>query len=276
MKRNNKEIKTHILDYHKPRKKKFLGQHFLRKQSVVDNMISKVNVTPQTSVMEVGCGDGFLTRSILEQTKCKKLLVYEIDKEWVDFLGRSIKDDRLTIKNENFLDVALQELEVRKPWVFLANLPYCVTFPILFVLQKNKHLFEEGVFMIQEEVAQKLVATRGKKYSAISLLLRYHFDFELLEKVEPAAFNPPPKIFSRLVYFKPKNSKQKIDKEEKFWKFVRMCFKFPRQMLRNNLKLTNYDISKLTDDLLRLRAQQLSFNEFLKIWDSINDESLDN
>ena len=108
MKRNNKEIKTHYLDYQKPRKKKFLGQHFLRKQSVVDNMISKVNVTPQTSVMEVGCGDGFLTRSILEQTKCKKLLVYEIDKEWVDFLGRSIKDDRLTINHENFLDVDLQ------------------------------------------------------------------------------------------------------------------------------------------------------------------------
>jgi 16S rRNA (adenine1518-N6/adenine1519-N6)-dimethyltransferase len=271
MKRNNKEIKTHILDYHKPRKKKFLGQHFLRKQSVVDNMISKVNVTPQTSVMEVGCGDGFLTRSILEQTKCKKLLVYEIDKEWVDFLGRSIKDDRLTINHENFLDVDLQELEASGPCVFLANLPYNITFPAIFKLQKSKHLFKEGVFMIQEEVAQKLVATRGKGYSATSLFLRNHFDFELLEKVEPAAFNPPPKVFSRLVYFKPKDSEQKIDEEEKFWKFVRLCFKFPRQMLRNNLKSTDYDISKLSDDLLKLRSQQLSFKDFIEIWNVVRD-----
>ena len=106
------------------------------------------------------------------------------------------------------------------------------------------------------------------------LLLRdkdKNFVFELLEKVEPAAFNPPPKVFSRLVYFKPKDSKQKIDKEETFWKFVRMCFKFPRQMLRNNLRSTDYNISKLSDDLLKLRSQQLSFEDFIEIWNAIRD-----
>ncbi len=53
-----------------PQKKKKFGQHFLRKQSVVDHMIQKVLIDPQTYVREIGCGDGFLTKSILNLTKC--------------------------------------------------------------------------------------------------------------------------------------------------------------------------------------------------------------
>ena len=48
----------------RPRKKKALGQHFLRKRSVVDHMVEKVKITSEISVMEIGCGDGFLTEAI--------------------------------------------------------------------------------------------------------------------------------------------------------------------------------------------------------------------
>jgi len=250
----------------KPRKKKRLGQHFLRKRSVVDNMIEKVKITPETSVMEIGCGDGFLTKAILEQTDCKKLLVYEIDKEWIDFVREKIKDERLEIIFENILDVDLSCLEPEKPWVLLANLPYQITFPIMFLLQKNRELFEEGVVMVQEEVAKKLVATRGKPYSATTLFLQHNFDFELMEKIEPSAFSPPPKVFSRLLYFKPRKSRPDIPDEKDFWKFLKLCFKFPRQTLRNNLRSTHYDYNKIPEEKLKLRSQQLSFQDFLDLW----------
>lgn len=259
-----------IKKYEKPRKKKLLGQHFLRKQSVVDHMIEKVQITPKTSILEIGCGDGFLTRSILEQTKCKHLLVYEIDPEWVGFVRKNIEDDRLNVKLQNVLDVDLQTLVPEKPWVLLANLPYQVTFPILFLLQQNKDVFQEGVVMVQEEVAQKLVATRGKPYSASTLFLQHHCKFELMEKVEPEAFVPPPKVFSRLVYFKPKREVLEVGNEEEFWKFVKMCFKHPRQTLKNNLKSTDYDFEKLFEDQLRMRAQQMSFKDFIKMWKLLN------
>ena len=61
--------------------KKGYGQHFLRDQSVVDKMIAQVTLTPETSVFEIGCGDGFLTKSIL-QTPIRRLWVFEIDPEW--------------------------------------------------------------------------------------------------------------------------------------------------------------------------------------------------
>jgi 16S rRNA (adenine1518-N6/adenine1519-N6)-dimethyltransferase len=253
-------------NFEKPRKKKALGQHFLRKQSVVDHMIEKVAISPETAVLEIGCGDGFLTKSILEQTKCKKLIVYEIDVDWVNYVQKGFSDERLEVRHENILDANLRLLEGEKPLVLLSNLPYQITFPIFFMLQKNKDLFEQGVVMVQEEVAQKIVAKRGKPYSATSIFLQYNFDFELMEKIEPEAFSPPPKVFSRLLYFKPKYDQKPIPDEENFWKFVKLCFKHPRQTLKNNLKLTHYDYSKLSDDLVGKRSQQLSFDDFLAIF----------
>ncbi len=259
-----------IINTEIPRIKKALGQHFLRKQSVVDNMISKVSITKDTSVMEIGCGDGFLTKAILEQTACKKLVCFEIDPEWATFVKDRIKDPRLIINIENILDVDIKSLEINKPWVLLANLPYQITFPIMFLLQENKDFFEEGVVMVQEEVAQKLVAKRGRSYSATSVFLQYSFDFELLEKIESGAFSPPPKVQSRLVYFKPKHDQITIKDEEQFWQFLKVTFKQPRRTIRNNFKSTHYDFSKVPEALMLKRAQELSFEQFLTLWSAIN------
>lgn len=254
-----------------PRKKKSLGQHFLRKGSVVDHMIDKVSITSATSVMEIGCGDGFLTEQILKQTTCKQLRCYEIDREWLEFVKSKIKDKRLTLTNNNILEVNFEEeLAADAPWVLLSNLPYNITFPILFLIQKNRHLFQEGVVMVQEEVAQKIVATSGRSLSQVSFYLQYYFEWQLLEKIEPGAFNPPPKVYSRLLYFKPKANLQEIPEADMFWKFVKLCFRSPRQTLRNNLRTTHYaSMLDLTLDRASLRAQQMSFADFLAVWDGI-------
>ncbi len=230
-------------------------------------MIAAVTVTPETSVMEIGCGDGFLTRSILAQTPCKNLWCFEIDPEWAEVVRDGVTDPRLTIFLENILDANLEPLREHMPWVLLANLPYQITFPIMFLLQKNKHLFTEGVVMIQEEVAQKIVASYGRTYNTTSVFLQHHFEFKLLEGIEPGAFSPPPKVHSRLLYFKPKQAPVAIPDEEDFWKFVKFCFGKPRQMIRNNLKSTHYKAHvAIPEEVLCLRAQQMTFDDFLGIW----------
>ena len=151
----------------------------------------------------------------------------------------------------------------------MANLPYQVTFPILYILQKNMHVLKEGVIMVQEEVAQKILKSHGRDYGYVSLFFQYHFEWKMLDKIPPTAFNPPPKIFSRLLYFKPKFIKTPINNEQEFWKFIKICFKQPRRTLRNNLEQSHYDISKLSEQTLLLRAQQIDFEGFLEIWDKI-------
>ena len=270
--KNNNFIRFDDIMIHKkfdsyPTKKKSLGQHFLRKISVVDNMIARVVLSPQISVLEIGCGDGFLTKAIIEKSACKQLWSYEIDSSWANFVSKKISNSRLKVKNKNILEVDFDaELASEGSWVVLANLPYQITFPILFLLKKYKHLFTEGVVMVQEEVAQKIVATYGRSYNPTSIIMQHNFTWELMEKIEPEAFDPAPKVNSRLLYFKPKQNIAALPDEEQFWKFLKSCFKTPRQMLRNNLKTTHYAWSSLPESTLQLRAQQMTFDDFLHIW----------
>ena len=167
---------------------------------------------------------------------------------------------------ENFLDVDIARFTEHAPWVLLANLPYSVTFPILHKLYSMRHMLSEGVIMVQEEVAQKIVQKSGRGYGYVSLFFQYYFEWKLLEKVKPSAFEPPPKVDSRLLYFKPKHDVEPIPDEPGFWKFIRACLQQPRRTLRNNLQSYTYDEGKIPAHYFDLRAQQMSMNDFLTIW----------
>jgi 16S rRNA (adenine1518-N6/adenine1519-N6)-dimethyltransferase len=249
--------------------KKQYGQHFLREQRIVDHMIDEVNLK-DASVFEIGPGDGFLTKTILTQP-IARLWSFEIDVDWVNYLQEHIKDDRFTVFHENFLDIDTTTLELHQPWVVLANLPYQVTFPILNLLHRCRHMLKDGVLMMQEEVAQKLVKTRGKGFGYQSLFFQYYFDLKLMDKIAPGAFYPPPKVYSRLLYFRPKMNVKEIPQEEGFWRFIKVCFKQPRRTLRNNLGQTHYDLQSLSDTLLAKRAQELNMQELLEVWDRVRD-----
>ena len=126
--------------------------------------------------------------------------------------------------------------------------------------------------MTQEEVVQKIVASRGRGYGFVSLFFQYYFDLKLLDKIPPDAFYPPPKVFSRLLYFKPKDKLKPIPDEKEFWKFIKACFKQPRRTLKNNLEQTHYDLSQASTKTLSTRAQQMNMDEFICLWKCLSDK----
>ncbi len=249
--------------------KKKYGQHFLRAQIYVDHMIAQVRLTDESSIFEIGCGDGFLTRSIQLQP-CARLWVFEIDPSWAAYVRATYPDPRMTIFEDNILDVDFARFETHTPWILLANLPYQVTFPILHRLQQHRALLKEGVIMVQEEVAQKIVKTQGRGYGFPSLYFQHFFEWKLLDKVPPTAFYPPPKVESRLLYFKPREAASITD-EAGFWQFIKRCFAQPRRTLKNNLQSFHYDVTKIPETTLLLRAQQMHMDDFLKLWGIINN-----
>ena len=248
-------------------KKKF-GQHFLRDQSVAQEMINHVDITPESSVFEIGVGDGMLTREILKKP-ITRLWAFEIDPEWADYIRNTVKDPRLTVFLQDILQLDFARLEPYKPWILLANLPYQITFAILYLVHQHRHLLQEAVVMIQEEVAQKIMKTHGRGYGYSSLFFQYFFDLKLLHKVPPGAFLPPPKVYSRLLYLKPKKDVAAIPHETEFWKFIKIIFHQPRRTLKNNLIQSNFNISDLSPEILTMRAQQLTMGDFLALWDQI-------
>ena len=247
------------------RLKKKYGQNFLRDDRVINSIVSAVDLSAGTRVLEIGCGDGFLTRAILH-FPISKLWAFEIDPEWVAHIGATISDVRLTVFSQDFLQYDCTQFQPDAPWVILSNLPYNITFPILEILKENRSLIKEGVLMVQEEVAQKIVKKRGKGYGLVSLYFQHYFDWKLLDKVNPESFYPAPSVFSRLLYLAPRVNMPEIPQEKEFWPFVKMAFQRPRRTLRNNLMQTSYPFDRLTDDILALRAQQLGIEDLLNLW----------
>lgn len=248
--------------------KKSYGQHFLRNDSIAQKIVMSVDLHDTSSVFEIGCGDGALTRVIL-QSKLARLWVFEIDPEWAALVKKRLPDPRMHVFVQDILLTDFEQFKPHEPWTLLANLPYQITFPILYKLQENRHMLAEGVIMIQEEVAKKLVATHGRGYGFVSLFFQYYFELKLLDKIAPSSFYPPPKVFSRLVYFKPKSSCPEIPDESGFWDFVKSCFKQPRRTLKNNLNQKHYDLNKISEEVLLLRAQQMKLEDLLKVWDLV-------
>ncbi|OGB86553.1 ribosomal RNA small subunit methyltransferase A [candidate division TM6 bacterium RIFCSPHIGHO2_12_FULL_38_8] len=250
--------------------KKKYGQHFLKDRFFVDQMINAVHLDDTISVMEIGCGEGILTGAIL-QKPCKQLKVFEIDEQWASYVAKLYgKNSRLNIVLDNVLDAHWDMLHDQAPWVMLANLPYQITFPILHRIQQHRAMFREGVIMIQEEVAQKIVKTTGRDYGYSSLFFQHYFELKLLDKISPGAFFPPPQVYSRLLYFKPRQILPIIAREEEFWKFIKLCFHQPRRTLRNNLAQSHFDLTRLDQLILLKRAQQLSMQDLLAIWITLN------
>jgi 16S rRNA (adenine1518-N6/adenine1519-N6)-dimethyltransferase len=140
----------------------------------------------------------------------------------------------------------------------------------LYRLYEYRHLLKEGVIMLQEEVAQKLTKKRGKGFGASSLFFQYYFSLKLLNKIPPNAFNPPPKIYSRLLYFAPRFHQKQIAHENLFWEFIKICFSQPRRMLANNVRQSSlYRDLVIPEQFTNLRAQQLNMDDFLTWWDAI-------
>jgi 16S rRNA (adenine1518-N6/adenine1519-N6)-dimethyltransferase len=247
--------------------KKRYGQHFLKDEDIIDEIVSTIDINGN-QIFEIGCGNGNLTKAILKKN-IDKLWVFEIDKDWAYYVSKKYNDLKLKVHNIDILDVDFSIFKNGKPWIILANIPYNITFSILYKLLENRDILQEGIIMIQEEVAQKLVKSKGKNYGFNSLYFQHHFDLKLLNKISPKAFYPEPKVYSRLLYLKPVY-KDKIYKEKDFWKFIKQSFLQPRRTLKNNLLSYHYDLSILNNDILNLRAQQLDFNELVDIWNQIN------
>jgi 16S rRNA (adenine1518-N6/adenine1519-N6)-dimethyltransferase len=245
--------------------KKHHGQYFLRDMSVVHDMVKAVTVKG-ANVFEIGCGDGVLTRTIIAE-KPKNFWVFEIDPEWAEKVGKEfnyVKNFQMNLTN--VLDVEDSIFDEHKPWTLLSNLPYHVTFPILKKVHKNRDKITDGIVMVQEEVAQKITKTSGRGYGYISLFFQHYFEWKLLTKVPPTAFYPEPKIHSRILHFITKKEVVEIPDEVGFWKYIKICFSQPRRTLRNNLAQAHFDMEKVPESYLKLRSQQMSFDQLLELW----------
>jgi len=243
------------------RPKKSLGQHFLKDQNIAQRIVEALEVEKGKQVIEIGPGTGVLTQYLLQ--KGIDLKVAEIDRDSVAYLkehfpvleGKIIEGDVLrmdwnTLSDRNF-DV-------------IGNFPYNISSQIFFKILDHRNQVDQVVCMLQKEVAERIASPKGNKvYGILSVLLQAYYDIELLFKVPPGVFFPPPKVMSAVIRLKRNTTRQLDCDEAQFKAIVKQGFQNRRKTLRNALKRLNLPPSISSMKLLDLRAEQLSVADFV-------------
>ncbi len=218
------------------RAKKRFGQHFLHDRSVVERIVAYLSPQADDLLVEIGPGRGALTLPVLQ---CGVTLqVVEIDRELAAALRVRHSDERLRVHDADALrfDFAALATDQRRLRLF-GNLPYNIATELLFRLLPTAPLIEDMLFMVQKEVAQRLVAKPGGKVRGrLSVMIQAWCQVESLFTVAPGAFTPPPAVESAVVRLVPLPHPQHGGDPELFAELVRVAFQQRRKTLRNALR----------------------------------------
>jgi 16S rRNA (adenine1518-N6/adenine1519-N6)-dimethyltransferase len=229
--------------------KKSLGQNFLKDDFVISRIVdevidcAKINSNHLSLVHEIGPGSGAITGPLLQNGL--SILALEKDRRSLEGLEKTlqiqypgklnlIETDILKFDPTQSLDGMKNPQE--KPVCF-GNIPYYITSDILFWFCKNKGFYSSGLFMMQNEVADRLQAKSGTKdYSRLSVKMQLNFKIKKCFVVPAEAFVPRPKVDSAIVQLIPTEfSFSSREEEVKFETFCATLFSARRKMLRRVL-----------------------------------------
>ena len=253
----------------KSRPKKSLGQNYLTDENICRNIVDSFNIQPDDCIIEIGPGEGAITRYLLEKTS--NITAVEIDENNVEMLRKKFPE--LNVISEDFMKCDLHDFllnpqsKIRNPKLrVIGNIPYNITTDIVFKLIDNHELIEDAQLMVQDEVARRFAsAPNSKEYGIPSIMVQVFSEPKLLFKVLRTCFYPKPRVDSRIIHFDfRKNKLSQINDIIFFRKFVKAAFSTRRKMLSNSLKKLELDLSKSTIDFKR-RAESLSVDEFIEL-----------
>ncbi len=212
--------------------KKRFGQNFLTDRQVLHDIIRAIAPAPDDLMVEIGPGQGAMTRLLLETLR--RLQVVELDRDLVALLQKQFSPDRLLIHSGDALQYdfgALAGGERRLRVV--GNLPYNISSPLLFHLAQHAPQVIDQHFMLQKEVVERMVAEPGgRDYGRLSVMLQWRYRMELLFVVPPEAFDPPPKVDSAIVRMVPIASPLPC-KQPLLEQVVTKAFSQRRKVIRN-------------------------------------------
>lgn len=245
-----------------------LGQHFLHERQVIETMLRQFDPRPDDVVVEIGPGRGALTVPLAPQVAA--LHAVEIDRRLAGSLsaeGRGIPGLRVHQVDALHFDYCGIANRIR----VIGNLPYNISTPLLFRLLDCSACVEDMHLMLQKEVVNRILAAPGSRtYGRLSVMVQQRCRGELLLRVAPGAFTPPPRVQSAVVKLVPMDPPEHPVRDPvHFAALVKKAFGQRRKTLRNALKgLVR------PDDLIRCgvapdeRAERLSVAQFARLSNS--------
>lgn len=258
--------------------KKGYGQNFLVDPMLVERCAQQAHA--EDAVIEIGPGIGSLTEQLARVAK--HVTAYEVDEDLKPVLADTLSPyDNIEIIWQDFLtcDIKTKVQELREQYGSVsvcANLPYYITTPVLFRLFEEVPEISYITVMVQKEVGERFAAgVNTQDYGALSVEAQTLYDVRKLFNVPARSFNPSPNVDSVIIQFARRSETVDPEDLQKFFTFVKACFRQRRKTVYNNLR----DYLGSGDQALavleragidpRTRAQELSKEELRKLYDTL-------
>ena len=252
----------------KVKAKKHLGQHFLKDESIAQDIADSLSLEGYKDVLEIGPGMGVLTKYLLK--KPTNTYVIEIDTESVDYLQANYLQLHGKIISKDFLRYDLNEVFEGKQLAIIGNFPYNISTQIVFRTLEYRAQIPEFSGMFQKEVAERICSKKGSKvYGILSVLAQAFYDVEYLFTVDENVFDPPPKVKSGVMRMRRKEHFVLPCSEKLLFTVVKMAFQQRRKTMRNSLKSLNLSDLLREDTIFDLRPEQLSVEQFIELTQKI-------
>ncbi|WP_027120512.1 16S rRNA (adenine(1518)-N(6)/adenine(1519)-N(6))-dimethyltransferase RsmA [Mycoplasmopsis lipofaciens] len=246
-------------------KKKF-GQNFLVDENIIQKIIEIIN-PKNKNIIEIGPGRGAITKFLTKEAQ--NLITFEIDDDMIEYLlNNNILLNSQIVKGD-FLEANLSQY---KNYEIVGNIPYYITSEIIFKLLENRHLFKRAILLVQDEVANRLVAKKNEKdYSKLTITANYVANIKKELFVKNKCFVPSPKVNSAIVTLEFKDNVENFNELKNFFK---LCFLSRRKKLIWSLK-TKYPIDKIQNAYHKnnlnefTRIQELSLEQIVDLYYSL-------
>ena len=251
---------------------KKLGQNFLIKRGIVDEIVHAAELTPGEPVLEVGPGIGTLTQGLAQSGA--DVTAIELDRRLLEVLDTTLASyDNVRIVHGDVLKLDVPTIMNHKPFKVVANLPYYITSPIIMSLLESKLPIERLVVMVQKEVALRMVAKPGTKdYGALSVAVQYYTEPDIVLDVPPKSFLPAPAVTSSVIrcVLRDKPPVDVID-EKLFFRVVKAGFAQRRKTFSNTMKTTGLSKDRIEELLAKAnidgqrRGETFTLQEFADV-----------
>ena len=136
------------------------GQNFITDERLLGSIVDDAGITSADTVVEIGAGAGTLTAAIAK--KAKRVIAFEIDRSLEPVLGATLKGyDNVEVIFDDVTKWQEAEFDALTDGTYkvVANLPYYITTPLLFMLLDRKKPPVSLTVMVQKEVAELICAT---------------------------------------------------------------------------------------------------------------------
>lgn len=209
--------------------KKSLGQNWLKNRDILLDIADTASAEGIETVVEIGPGLGTLTSALFKFFD--KVISIEFDDKLAANLPKSFPGKNLQVIHDDVLKVDIDALDLPEKYVVAGNIPYYITSPIIEKFLSVEHKPEKIVFLIQKEVAERIVAEQGD-HTILSLTAQNKAKVSLGPLVKREFFTPPPKVDSQVIILEPYEKPQVSDQAIAL---AKLGFSSPRKKLVGNL-----------------------------------------